>query len=129
MQKEMHSLVGEWELRFSLRDLFKPSKVHTEDEVRAVFMTNAHMRKKRKELRFDVVHIAIGAPGVGADLCRIRGVSMFDLETTTKILDELSLCIGVCCGQKIVDIFIPSQDTSRGIFRRRYGINRPQNGG
>lgn len=126
MLRTKSSPIGEWLLVTSLRDLSKPKVVHTETEVWAIVDTFILMRKQRNEPCFDAVEIGIGAPGMGPDLFRMRGMSVFDLDTSIQILDELALCIGAHCGQKIVDIFIPSQDAKGGTFRRRFTIRRSQ---
>lgn len=122
MLRTKSSPIGEWLLMTSLRDLSKPDVVHTETEVRAIFDTFVLMRVKRKEPYFDTAEISIGALGMGPDLFRMRGTSVFDLDTSIQILDELAFCIGAHCGQKIVDIYIPSQDIGERIFRRRFTI-------
>lgn len=113
--------IGEWQLAFSLRNMFEPNRVHATEEVRAIFLTSVLMRQQRNESYFARNTTRISAD---ADLCRIRGISAFNRETSIKILDELALCIGAQCGQKIVEIFIPRLNPPNGTFRRLYKVTR-----
>jgi hypothetical protein len=118
--------VGEWRMVFSVRDLYKPKVAHAEAEVIAVLATFLLMRRRRGEPcpKAGETCITTNLPRESTDLMALKGHSAFDKDATLAMLDELSLCLGACLGQRIVDYYVPSLGTPNRPLHRRYTIRR-----